>query len=100
MDPAAWQLKIASLPQNAQVTLRQTLATVAAQTPSAKVDESMLLRLAEDLAIRFALDRFQRGEVRVNAVRQLLDRMGEELKNTTLDLSGPRGKNGRRRSFR
>ena len=61
------------------MTLRQALATVAAKTPKAKVDEAMLLRLAEDLAIRFALDRFQRGEVRVNAVRQLLDRMGHEL---------------------
>jgi hypothetical protein len=79
LDPVAWQHKLASLPQNAQVTLRQALAGVAAKTPSAKVDESMLLRLAEDLAIRFALDRFQRGEVRVNAVRQMLDKMGSEL---------------------
>jgi len=79
LDQAAWQQKLASLPQNAQVTLRQALASVAAQTPSAKVDEAMLLRLAEDLAIRFALDRFQRGEVRVNAVRQMLDKMGHEL---------------------
>ena len=39
----------------------------------------MLLRLAEDLAIRFAIDRYQRGEVKVNAVRQMLDRMGSEL---------------------
>jgi hypothetical protein len=78
-DQMAWQQKLASLPQNAQVTLRQALATVAAQTPSAKVDEGMLLRLAEDLAIRFALDRFQRGEVRVNAVRQMLDKMSQEL---------------------
>jgi len=79
LDPASWQHKIGSLPQNAQLTLRQTLATVVAQSPTAKVDEAMLLKLAEDLAIRFALDRFQRGEVRVNAVRQLLDRMGHEL---------------------
>ena len=79
LDPTAWQLKLASLPQNAQVTLRQALASVAAKTPSAKVDETMLLRLAEDLAIRFALDRFQRGEVRVNAVRQMLDKMSGEL---------------------
>ena len=79
LDQQTWQQKLASLPQNAQVTLRQALAGVAAKTPSAKVDETMLLRLAEDLAIRFALDRFQRGEVRVNAVRQLLDRMGHEL---------------------
>jgi hypothetical protein len=79
MDPATWQVRLSSLPPNAQVTLRQALATVAAQTPTAKVDEAMLLRLAEDLAIRFALDRFQRGEVRVNAVRQMLDKMGHEL---------------------
>jgi hypothetical protein len=78
-DQVAWQQKLACLPQNAQVTLRQALATVAAQTPSAKVDENMLLRLAENLAIRFALDRFQRGEVRVNAVRQMLEKMGREL---------------------
>jgi PilZ domain len=79
LDKTAWQAKLSSLPQNAQVTLRQALATVAAQTPSAKVDEAMLLRLAEDLAIRFALDRFQRGEVRVNAVRQMLEKMGHQL---------------------
>ncbi|MGA3294824.1 MAG: PilZ domain-containing protein [Candidatus Acidiferrales bacterium] len=79
LDQTTWQQKLASLPQNAQATLRQALATVAAQTPSARLDEGALLRLAEDLAIRFALDRFQRGEVRVNAVRQMLDRMGHEL---------------------
>lgn len=79
LDPASWQQKIIELPQNAQMTLQQALAAVAAQTPTAKVDEGMLLNLAEDLAIRFAIDRYQRGEVKVNAVRQLLDRMGHEL---------------------
>ena len=78
-NPAMWQSRMAALPQNAQVTLRQALAGVAATSPSAKMDEGTLLRLAEDLAIKFALDRFQRGEVRVNAVRQMLDRMGHEL---------------------
>jgi hypothetical protein len=79
LDQQTWQQRFAALPPNAQAVLRQALATIAAKTPSAKVDEAMLLRLAEDLAIRFALDRFQRGEVRVNAVRQMLDRMGNEL---------------------
>jgi len=78
-NPLIWKERMASLPQNAQVTLRQALAGVAAKSPSAKMDEAALLRLAEDLAIKFALDRFQRGEVRVNAVRQMLDRMGHEL---------------------
>ena len=79
LDSKSWQQRISALPQNAQLTLQQALATVAAQSPTAKVDEAMLLRLAEDLAIRFAIDRYQRGEVKVNAVRQMLDRMGTEL---------------------
>ena len=77
--PEVWKQRMSALPPNAQVTLRQALAGVAATSPSAKMDEATLLRLAEDLAIKFALDRFQRGEVRVNAVRQMLDRMGHEL---------------------
>jgi hypothetical protein len=82
LDALSWRLKFSTLPQNAQVTLQQALAAVAAQSPSAKIDENTMLRIAEDLAIRFAIDRFQRGEVKVNAVRQMLDRMGNEL--TTL----------------
>jgi hypothetical protein len=65
--------------RRAKITLQQALATVAAQSPTAKLDEAMLLHLAEDLAIKFAIDRYQRGEVKVNAVRQMLDRMGHEL---------------------
>jgi len=79
LDSNSWQQKISALPENAQSTLQQALATVAAQSSNVKVDEAMLLRLAEDLAIRFAIDRYKRGEVKVNAVRQMLDRMGSEL---------------------
>src|SRR5271169_4408845 len=82
LDALSWRVKFSALPQNAQVTLQQALAAVAPQSPSTKMDETTMLRLAEDLAIRFAIDRYQRGEVKVNAVRQMLDRMGNEL--TTL----------------
>jgi hypothetical protein len=41
----------------------------------------VLVRLAEHLAIRFALERYERGEVKVNAVRQMLDRMNHEIEN-------------------
>ena len=60
------------------------------------MDEATLLRLAEDLAIKFALDRFQRGEVRVNAVRQMLDRMGHELETLRKLLKVARRKTGHR----
>ena len=46
LDQASWQLKLSALPHNAQVTLRQALATVAASNPTAKMDEATLLRLA------------------------------------------------------
>src|SRR2546430_5455574 len=44
-----------------------------------KPDKPMLLKLAEHVAIRFALDSYERGELRVNAVKQLLDRMNTEI---------------------
>ncbi|HTU33763.1 MAG TPA: HEAT repeat domain-containing protein [Candidatus Acidoferrum sp.] len=79
--PHVWQEKVAALPPNAQAVLRQALASIVAKKPNAKLDESMLLQLAEDLAIRFALEQFERGEVRVNAVRQMLDGMNREIES-------------------
>jgi hypothetical protein len=77
----AFQEQVAQLPGRAQDTLKQALAALAAQAPDAKPDESVLVQLAEHLAIRFALERFERGEVKVNAVRQMLDRMNQEIEN-------------------
>src|SRR5438477_411822 len=51
------------------------------QAPNNKPDESVIVKLAEHLAIRFALEQFERGEVKVNAVRQMLDRMNQEIEN-------------------
>jgi hypothetical protein len=77
----AFQQQMAELPGRAQDTLKQALASLAAQAPNARPDESVIVKLAEHLAIRFALERFERGEVKVNAVRQMLDRMNQEIEN-------------------
>jgi len=37
------------------------------------------LRLAENIAVRFALERYERGDVKVDAVRQMLDEMSTEV---------------------
>jgi len=71
--------EFAQLPVSAQEILKQALAELAAKTPNHKPDQSVLIQLAEHLAIRFALERFERGEVKVNAVRQMLDRMNQEI---------------------
>ena len=74
-----FQTQVAGLPGRAQDVLRNALAVVAEQGKNAKLDQNMLIKLAEHLAIRFALQRFERGEVKVNAVRQMLDRMNQEI---------------------
>jgi hypothetical protein len=74
-----FQTQVAQLPVRAQDTLRQALAGIAEQGKGKKFDQSVLLQLAEHLSIRFAMERFERGEVKVNAVRQMLDRMNQEI---------------------
>ena len=82
-NPAAaaveFQGQVAQLPGRAQDVLRNALAGIAEQGKNTKLDQSMLVKLAEHLSIRFALERFERGEVKVNAVRQMLDRMNQEI---------------------
>src|SRR5215472_1183854 len=79
MDTATFQSRLTALPVRAQYTLQQALAGLAAQAPMDKPDKPMLLKLAEHVAIRFALDSYERGELRVNAVKQMLDRMNTEI---------------------
>ena len=79
MEPGPLQEELAKLPAQSQETLRQALAAVAAQAPAMNSKDPMLLRLAEHLAIKFALERYERGEVKVNAVRQMFDKMSQEI---------------------
>jgi hypothetical protein len=79
MDVPTFQSRLSAMPVRAQFTLQQALAGLAAQAPDAKPDKPMLLKLAEHVAIRFALDSYEKGELRVNAVKQMLDRMNTEI---------------------
>ncbi|HEV2103660.1 MAG TPA: hypothetical protein VGR58_12850 [Candidatus Acidoferrum sp.] len=74
-----FQDQVSQLPGKAQETLRNALAGLAEQGKNKKLDEGVLIQLAEHLSIRFALEQFERGEVKVNAVRQMLDRMNQEI---------------------
>ena len=82
-NPAAavveFQGEVAQLGGRAQEVLRSALVGLAEQSKNTKLDQNMLLKLAEHLSIRFALERFERGEAKVNAVRQMLDRMNAEI---------------------
>ena len=73
------QDQVKQMPGHSQELLRSALANMAEQGKDKKLDQGMLLQLAEHLSIRFALEQFERGEVKVNAVRQMLDRMNQEI---------------------
>jgi hypothetical protein len=79
MDLPTFQSRLSTMPVRAQHTLQQALAGLAAQAPTEAPDKPMLLKLAEHVAIRFALDSYERGELRVNAVKEVLDRMNAEI---------------------
>ncbi|MBI1739195.1 MAG: PilZ domain-containing protein [Acidobacteria bacterium] len=81
LDPESLKHEFTELPTNAQEMLRQALASLPAIAGDGKTDGTALLKLAEHMAIRFALRRFERGEVKVNAVRQMMDRMGGEIEH-------------------
>jgi len=74
-----FQDQVSQLPGKAQETLRNALAGLAEQGKNKKLDEGVLIELAEHLSIRFALEQFERGDVKVSAVRQMLDRMNQEI---------------------
>jgi len=44
-----------------------------AEQPLQKLDAAAILHLAEGLAVRYALESFQRGNLKVNSVRPLLE---------------------------
>jgi hypothetical protein len=79
LDANAFQSRLSTLPRRARFTVSQALAALAAQAPEGASDKPTLLKLAEHIAIRFALESYERGDVEVNSVRQMLTEMSAEL---------------------
>lgn len=79
LDPSAFQSRLSTLPRRARFTVSQALAALASQAPAEASDKPTLLKLAEHVAVRFALESYERGDVKVNAVREMLGDMNAEL---------------------
>jgi len=79
LDPGSFQSRLSTLPRRARFTVSQALSALAAQAPTETSDKPTLLKLAEHIAVRFALESYERGDVKVNTVRQMLDEMSTEL---------------------
>jgi len=64
---------------NTKLNLQQLLESLAAKAPTEKSDTPLLMKAAEHMAIRFAMERFQKGDIKVNAVHQMLEHMSRQM---------------------
>ncbi len=77
--PEDIQKELVKTDPNAKVNLQQLLEGLASSIPDDRDDTPLLMKAAEHMAIRFALERYQKGEVKVNAVHQMLEHMSRQM---------------------
>ncbi len=80
-NPEALQKELSTVDPNTKMNLQQLLGSLAAKATQEQADAQtpLLMKAAEHMAIRFALDRFQKGEIKVNAVHQMMEHMSRQM---------------------
>jgi hypothetical protein len=74
------QKDLAEVDPNTRLNLQQLLGSLSAKAAtSEEQDAPLLMKAAEHMAIRFALERYQKGEVKVNAVHQMMEHMSRQM---------------------
>jgi hypothetical protein len=74
------QKELTETDPNTRLNLQQLLGSLAAKAAtSEEEDRPLLMKAAEHMAIRFALERYQKGEVKVNAVHQMMEHMSRQM---------------------
>jgi len=81
--PESLKVELGKVPEGAKINLAQLLESLAAQATQNKKpdgdDTPLLMKAAESMAIKFALDRYQRGDVKVNAVHEMMEHMSRQM---------------------
>ena len=79
-SPDDLQKELVETDPNTRLNLQQLLGSLAAKaTADQQEDTPLLMKAAEHMAIRFALARYQKGEVKVNAVHQMMEHMSRQM---------------------
>jgi hypothetical protein len=77
------QVELGKVSEGTKVNLAQLLESLAAEVVQnqgeGSDDTPLLMKAAESMAIKFALDRYQRGEVKVNAVHEMMEHMSRQM---------------------
>jgi len=77
--PELVQKELGEANQNTKINLQLLLESLAGKYATEKSDTPLLMKAAEHMAIRFAMERFQKGDVKVNAVHQMLEHMSRQM---------------------
>ena len=82
-SPENLKVELGKAPEGAKVNLAQLLESLAKQASQNSTsdgnDTPLLMKAAESMAIKFALDRYSRGEVKVNAVHDMMEHMSRQM---------------------
>jgi len=79
-SPEVLQKELTEVDPNTRLNLQQLLGSLAAKaTTQQEEDTPLLMKAAEHMAIRFALERYSKGEVKVNAVHQMMEHMSRQM---------------------
>ena len=79
-SPEDLKLELGKAPEGAKVNLAGLLESLASQASHEEANDTpLLMKAAEHMAIKFALDRYQKGVVKVNAVHQMMEHMSRQM---------------------
>ena len=77
------KVELGKIGEGTKVNLAQLLEGLAAQTikndGDASSDTPLLMKAAESMAIKFALDRYQKGDIKVNAVHEMMEHLSRQM---------------------
>jgi hypothetical protein len=79
-SPENLKVALGKAPEGAKVNLAGLLESLASQVAHEETNDTpLLMKAAEHMAIKYALDRYSKGEVKVNAVHQMMEHMSRQM---------------------
>lgn len=79
IDPVKLREELSRLPVSSRKTFQDAVSEFVESGQKRPMDTPLLLQVAEHLAVQLALDRYEKGDARVDAVAEMLNRLNREV---------------------
>lgn len=90
-DSAEWKSRFEALPASAKSIFREVFAETNAKLRPTRLDDASWFRLATDIAIRCATERFESGAISAADVRPLVENIVRKIESTASAARNERG---------